>query len=68
VAKDTSKPLPTPFAGALESDPHENARRAEETLDSPRRREQEEAMRDKERATGEDERMVRDTAVDRPPD
>lgn len=54
---------------ALKSDPHENARRAEETLDAPRRREEEEAMRNKDRATGNEESSLqRDGALNRPPD
>lgn len=66
------KPLPGAPTEALRSDPHENARRAEETLDSPRRREQEQAIREGERALRDGGRddggMMRDMTLNRPPD
>lgn len=47
---DERKPA-SPFAEALKSDPHDNARLAEELMDSAKRRETEEAQRNREDAT-----------------
>lgn len=69
MAIPTDKALPGTLSEAVKSDPHENARRAEALLDSPRRREQEAAMRNKEKATRTgDDGLVRDSAVKRPAD
>jgi hypothetical protein len=65
----SDRPVMPAMDEALKADPHENARRAEETLDAPRRREQEEAMRNKDRATGNEESTLeRDAALNRPAD
>jgi hypothetical protein len=65
----SDRPVMPAMDEALKSDPHENARQAEKTLDAPRRREQEEAMRNKDRATGKEESSLdRDVALNRPPD
>ena len=68
MAEESRKPIGGTFTDALKSDPRENARRAEETLDASRRREQEEAMREKERTGPDTGEIVRDTTIDRPPD
>jgi hypothetical protein len=69
MAEDRKKPLLGTLTGALTSDPHDNARRAEELLDAPQRREQEEAMRNKERATSRDEGdTLHDIGATRPAD
>ncbi|HEX2529241.1 MAG TPA: hypothetical protein VHL31_23450 [Geminicoccus sp.] len=69
MTEDDKKPVIGSLTGALNSDPHENARRAEETLDAPRRREQEEAMRNKEDATSQEESStLHDIGATRPAD
>lgn len=69
MSADPKKLVIGPLTGALRSDLHENAHRAEETLDAPRRREQEEAMRNKERATSDAESSIlRDIGTTRPAD
>ncbi|WP_159717698.1 hypothetical protein [Geminicoccus flavidas] len=69
MADNSRKPIIGPLTEALRSDPRENARRAEETLDAPRRREQEEAMRNKKRATSDgQEEAIRDLGTTRPAD
>ena len=69
MAEDRRKPIVGTLTEALNSDPHENARRAEETLDAPRLREQEEAMRNKERATSDrEDDTARDIGISHPAD
>jgi hypothetical protein len=61
-------PMPT-LTEAILFDPHENARRAEKSLDAPRRHEQEEAMRIKEQTSSSDhDHTLRDITTDRPAD
>ncbi|WP_191058471.1 hypothetical protein [Geminicoccus harenae] len=69
MTDNSRKSIIGPLTEALRSDPHENARRAEETLDAPRRREQEEAMRNKRRANSDRQgEAMRDLGTTRPAD
>lgn len=68
MAQEPRRPVAGAPIEALKSDPHENARRAEEIFDDPRRSEQEEAMRERDRAAGTEEAVLRDVATTRPPD
>lgn len=68
MAQQPTKPVAGAPTGALRSDPRENARRAEEIFDSPERREREEATRERDRASGAEEAVLRDVATTLPPD
>ncbi|HYD99673.1 MAG TPA: hypothetical protein VEH84_09835 [Alphaproteobacteria bacterium] len=63
-----TKPSGGTFTEALKSDPHENARLAERLMDSPDRREQEQAMRNKEKAAPEQDGPAGGTGLHIPPD
>ncbi|WP_207480644.1 hypothetical protein [Arenibaculum pallidiluteum] len=53
---------------ALNSDPRDNARRAEDLFDSPNRREQEEAMGREDESLGHTDVTSRGNAINLPPD